>query len=67
MGVGHAATSRVLRNATLDESPHSVIFMTIQDLFTIVLLVAVILYFSDGGPGTPKRIRIPIPVANPWS
>ena len=41
--------------------------MTIQDLFTIVLFVAVILYFSDGGPGTPKRIRIPIPVANPWS
>jgi hypothetical protein len=38
--------------------------MTIQDLFTIVLFVAVILYFSDGGPGTPKRVRIPIPSAN---
>ena len=41
--------------------------MTVQDLLTIVLFVAMILYFSDGGPGTPKRIRIPIPVANPWA
>ena len=41
--------------------------MTIQDLIAIVLFVAMILYYSDGGPGTPKRIRIPIPVANPWA
>jgi hypothetical protein len=41
--------------------------MTVQDLLTIVVFVAMILYFSDGGPGTPKRIRIPIPAANPWA
>lgn len=39
--------------------------MTYQDLLTIVLFVAVILFFSDGGPGTPKRIRLPIPRFNP--
>jgi hypothetical protein len=39
--------------------------MTVQDLLFIVLFVAVALFFSDdGGPGTGKRIRIPIPVTN---
>ncbi len=38
--------------------------MTYQDLLTIVLFLAMLLYFSDGGPGTPKRVRIPIPVRN---
>ena len=40
--------------------------MTYQDLLAIVLFVVMILYFSDGGPGTPKRIRIPIPIGNNW-
>jgi len=40
--------------------------MTYQDLITIALVLAVVLWFSDGGPGTPKRIRIPIPARN-WS
>jgi hypothetical protein len=44
----------------------SVFFMTYQDLLTIVLFVAVVVFFSDGGPGTPRRIRIPIPSMN-WS
>jgi hypothetical protein len=39
-------------------------FMNYQDLLTIVLFLAMVLYFSDGGPGTPKRIRIPIPSHN---
>jgi hypothetical protein len=39
-------------------------FMNYQDLLTIVLFLAMLLYFSDGGPGTPKRIRIPIPSRN---
>jgi hypothetical protein len=34
--------------------------MTVQDLITIALFLAVVLWFSDGGPGTPKRIRIPV-------
>jgi hypothetical protein len=38
--------------------------MTYQDLLTIVIFLAMALYFSDGGPGTPKRIRIPIPSGN---
>jgi hypothetical protein len=38
--------------------------MTVQDLLFIVLFVAVALFFSDGGPGTPKRVRVPIPVTN---
>jgi hypothetical protein len=41
--------------------------MTYQDLIIIVLFLAMVLFFSDGGPGTPKRIRIPIPVLpNNW-
>jgi hypothetical protein len=40
--------------------------MTYQDLITIVLVLAFVLWFSDGGPGTPKRIRIPIP-ARSWT
>jgi hypothetical protein len=39
-------------------------FMNYQDLLTIVLFLAMVLWFSDGGPGTPKRIRIPIPSRN---
>jgi hypothetical protein len=35
--------------------------MTYQDLITLLLFLAVAFFFSDGGPGTPKRIRIPIP------
>ena len=41
--------------------------MTYQDLITIVLFLAVAMFFSDGGPGTPKRIRIPLPAANPFA
>jgi hypothetical protein len=43
--------------------------MTIQDTFTIavILTIAVCVYlFSDGGPGTPKRIKVPIPRPNSW-
>jgi hypothetical protein len=39
--------------------------MTVQDLLTIVLFVAIVLWFSDGGPGTPKRIHLPLP-ARSW-
>jgi hypothetical protein len=38
--------------------------MTAQDLLTIVLLVAIVLFFSDGGTGTPRRFRIPVPSFN---
>jgi hypothetical protein len=48
------------------EITFSVLFMTYQDLLTIVLFIAAIVYFSDGGPGTPRRIKIPIPLPN-WS
>lgn len=34
--------------------------MTSQDLLTITLFLVIVLWFSDGGPGTPKRIRIPV-------
>jgi hypothetical protein len=51
-------------HATLGYRP-GVIFMTVQDLLTIVLFIAVALWFSDGGPGTPKRIYVPIP-SRPW-
>jgi hypothetical protein len=37
--------------------------MTSQDVFTIavILTIAIFAYlFSDGGPGTPKRIKIPV-------
>jgi len=37
--------------------------MTYQDLLTIVVFLVMVLWFSDGGPGTPKRIRIPIPAS----
>ena len=40
--------------------------MTYQDIINIVLILAIAVYFfSDGGPGTPKRIRIPLPVRSP--
>ena len=39
--------------------------MTYQDIINIILLLAIAVYFSDGGPGTPLRIRIPIPARNP--
>lgn len=39
--------------------------MTYQDLINIILILAIAVYFSDGGPGTPRRIRIPVPVRNP--
>ena len=39
--------------------------MTYQDLITIILILAIAVYFSDGGPGTPRRIRIPLPAHNP--
>ena len=39
--------------------------MTYQDLINIILVLAIAVYFSDGGPGTPKRIRIPLPAQNP--
>jgi hypothetical protein len=35
--------------------------MTVQDLLFIVFVIAIALWFSDGGPGTPKRIHLPIP------
>jgi hypothetical protein len=38
--------------------------MTYQDLITIALFLAVVLWYSDGGPGTPKRIRIPVAARN---
>lgn len=41
--------------------------MTLQDLFTIAVILTIAIcvdLFSDGGPGTPKRIRIPIPSFN---
>jgi hypothetical protein len=38
--------------------------MTYQDTLTVVLLLSIVMFilFSDGGPGTPKRIKIPIPM-----
>lgn len=41
--------------------------MTYQDIINIILVLAIAFYFSDGGPGTPKRIRIPIPAHNPFA
>ena len=41
--------------------------MTSQDFINIVLILAIVLFFSDGGPGTPRRIRIPLPVRNPFA
>jgi hypothetical protein len=38
--------------------------MTYQDVLNIavILTIAIVaLLFSDGGPGTPKRIKVPIP------
>jgi hypothetical protein len=38
--------------------------MTSQDILTlaVILTIAIFAYlFSDGGPGTPKRIKIPLP------
>jgi hypothetical protein len=61
MGVVAALTGMVRLG-----KPSSVLSMTYQDLITIVLFLAVALFFSDGGPGTPKRIRIPIPSRN-WA
>ncbi|MGA2714000.1 MAG: hypothetical protein ABSG41_12910 [Bryobacteraceae bacterium] len=43
--------------------------MTFQDTFTIavILTIAVCAYlFRDGGPGTPKRIKVPIPRPSSW-
>jgi hypothetical protein len=43
--------------------------MTYQDLFTVavILTIAVCAHlFSDGGPGTPKRVKVPIPRPNSW-
>lgn len=39
--------------------------MTYQDIINIVLILAIALFFSDGGPGTPKRIHLPLPARNP--
>ncbi len=55
MGVG-AAVAAMLRLG----NSSGVFFMTVQDLITIALFLAAVLWFSDGGPGTPKRIRIPV-------
>jgi hypothetical protein len=42
--------------------------MTSQDIINIILILAIAVYFfSDGGPGTPKRIRIPIPARIPFA
>jgi hypothetical protein len=41
--------------------------MTFQDAFTIavILTIAIMVFlFSDGGPGTPKRIKVPVPRPN---
>jgi hypothetical protein len=41
--------------------------MTFQDTFTIAVILTIALavfLFSDGGPGTPKRIKVPIPRPN---
>jgi len=54
MGVGAAGVAMLRLGDGL-----VVFFMTYQDLITITLFLAVVLWFSDGGPGTPKRIRIP--------
>jgi hypothetical protein len=37
--------------------------MTYQDILTIAVILSIAIFawlFSGGGPGTPKRIRIPI-------
>ena len=45
---------------------HHLVSMTSQDIINIVLILAIAVYFfSDGGPGTPRRIRIPLPARNP--
>jgi hypothetical protein len=54
MGIGNGTAGMLhLRNDL------RVLFMTFQDLLTITVFFAIALWFSDGGPGTPKRIRIP--------
>jgi hypothetical protein len=43
--------------------------MTFQDIFTIAVILTIAIYvylFSDGGPGTPKRIKIPLPRPSSW-
>jgi hypothetical protein len=38
--------------------------MTSQDILTIAVILSIAIFawlFSGGGPGTPKRIRMPIP------
>jgi hypothetical protein len=55
MGIG-AAVGTVLRLS----NGSGAFFMTYQDLITIAVFLAAVLWFSDGGPGTPKRIRIPV-------
>jgi hypothetical protein len=33
------------------------------DILTLLVLLSIVMFllFSDGGPGTPRRIQIPIP------
>ncbi len=41
--------------------------MTSQDILTIAVILSIAIFawlFSGGGPGTPKRVRIPIPKAS---
>jgi hypothetical protein len=41
--------------------------MTFQDTLTIAIILTIVIaafLFSDGGPGTPKRIKVPIPRPN---
>jgi hypothetical protein len=38
--------------------------MTSQDILTIAVILSIAIFawlFSGGGPGTPKRIKVPIP------
>ncbi len=44
--------------------------MTYQDILTLAVILSIAVFaflFSDGGPGTPKRIKVPIPRSgNRW-
>jgi hypothetical protein len=37
--------------------------MNDPDILTLIVLLSIVIFllFSDGGPGTPRRIRVPIP------
>lgn len=39
--------------------------MSYQDIINIILVLAIAVYFSDGGPGTPLRDLIPMPARRP--